>query len=863
MIRKKQLAVAIATTFVAAGVAYAQQPAQKVEKVEVTGSNIKRTDVETVAPVTVITREEIERTGKPTVAEVLRGITANAGQSYAETFTNSFSPGATGISLRGLGQKSTLVLVNGRRMASYGFAQNIQDTYVDINSIPAAAVERIEVLKAGASAIYGSDAIAGVINIIMRKDYRGADVAASVGTSKYSDLNEYRASIAAGMGDVGRDKYNVLAVLDYYKRDGIKFADRPSTQNEDYRAFGGGSLVRGTRGAYVYPTAAGRVAFPGCADGDRIAASVLSSTLSGTSCVYNDAPYVNLFPATQRIGIVTRGTLELSPTLTLFGELGLNHNETSQSTTPASLGSTSLVFNPATGGVRQISNFLPVGNPSNPYSAATRVLYTFFDVGQRTDEITTDAGRAVVGAKGSLGTWDYEVGAGVAQSKTEQVSGNRVNAAVLEKAIAGGTYNFLSPGSGTIRASDLRINPARNATSDLSFVDAKVSGELMPLPAGALAMAAGVEYRRESLKDRPDPLSTGGFILGQGSTKTDGARNVVAAFAEFSAPVMRNLEAQLAGRYDRYSDFGSAFSPSLGLKWTPVREILVRGSAGKGFRAPTLTESSPSSATTFTSVSDPLNGNRTFNIGTVIQSNSALLPEKSKNYNFGAIFEPSKDFNVGVEWYKIRQDNLVLRDSASFVISQAAKGNPLYTDKVIRDPSNLNTIVYVIRKMRNAAFVETSGVDLDAKLAVSLKEMGKLTFTANYNYVISFDEASIGAAPDSYVNSNGFGTIPRYKGTMGLAWERGPWALSAAYRYTHSFGQVLAAGQDVVGSFREVDLYGAYTGFRNMTLWASVRNALNTTPPWDASSQSNGGYDFTVNDLRGRYFTVGMKYSFK
>ena len=163
MIKKKQLAVAIAATFVATGVAYAQQQPQKVEKVEVTGSNIKRTDVETVAPVTIITREDIERTGKPTVAEVLRGITANAGQSYNETFTNSFSPGATGISLRGLGQKSTLVLVNGRRMASYGFAQNIQDTYVDINSIPAAAVERIEVLKAGASAIYGSDAIAGVI----------------------------------------------------------------------------------------------------------------------------------------------------------------------------------------------------------------------------------------------------------------------------------------------------------------------------------------------------------------------------------------------------------------------------------------------------------------------------------------------------------------------------------------------------------------------------------------------------------------------------------------------------------------------------------------------------------------------------
>lgn len=238
MIKKKQLAVAIAATFVATGVAYAQQQPQKVEKVEVTGSNIKRTDVETVAPVDVITREQIEKSGQPTIAEVLRNVPANSGNSYNESFSNSFAPGASGISLRGLGQKATLVLINGRRTAGYGFAQNLQDTFVDLNSIPSAAVERIEVLKDGASAIYGSDAIAGVVNVILRKDYKGIEMSAGAGTA--AGKNDYRFSATGGFGDLGKDKFSVLGVFDYYKRDLVKLSDTDFGASRDWRGRAGG-----------------------------------------------------------------------------------------------------------------------------------------------------------------------------------------------------------------------------------------------------------------------------------------------------------------------------------------------------------------------------------------------------------------------------------------------------------------------------------------------------------------------------------------------------------------------------------------------------------------------------------------------
>ena len=234
--KPKKLTVAV---MVALGVAsLAQAQTATTEKTVITGSNIKRVDAEPVSPVDIITREQIERTGKPTVAEVLRNIPANTGGSYSESFANSFAPGASGISLRGLGQKATLVLINGRRTSGYGFAQNLQDTFVDLNSIPSSAVERIEVLKDGASAIYGSDAIAGVVNIILRKDFKGVELGADAGRSE--GKNDYRFNITGGFGDLAKDKYNVFGVFDYYKRDLLQFSETEFGKSRDKRNEAGG-----------------------------------------------------------------------------------------------------------------------------------------------------------------------------------------------------------------------------------------------------------------------------------------------------------------------------------------------------------------------------------------------------------------------------------------------------------------------------------------------------------------------------------------------------------------------------------------------------------------------------------------------
>ncbi|MBL8519735.1 MAG: TonB-dependent receptor plug domain-containing protein, partial [Betaproteobacteria bacterium] len=489
----------------------ASAPAQRIEKIEVTGSNIKRVDTEGVAAVQVITREEIERTGKSSVAEVIRNISSNSGNSLNEVFTNSFSPGASGVSLRGLGQKNTLVLINGRRMANYGFAQNLQDTYVDLNSIPTGAVERIEVLKDGASAVYGSDAIGGVVNVILRRDYKGGEVGGSGGTSTEGGLNEYRASLAAGFGDLGRDRYNVLATVDVFKRDLLLASERDWTARQDTRQYAGGALNWASVATYRRTP---RVPFASCGSqnpGVLVPGADLAST--GTLCAYNPASLITLFPKSDRLALLGRGTVDLSADTTAFAEVSFSHNKSFQKAGPTPLSPTSVAYNPATGGVTVVNGTLPANNGSNPFGTPVGINYVFFDVGPRDADIESTSHRAVAGLKGLAGRWDWEVGAGNAQNEVEQVNFNRVDRFVLTQAIANNTYNFLNPSAGTITAAQLRINPVRRSTSKLDFFDAKVSSEIGALPAGPVAFAAGIEHRRESISDRPDALITNGNVL--------------------------------------------------------------------------------------------------------------------------------------------------------------------------------------------------------------------------------------------------------------------------------------------------------------------------------------------------------------
>ena len=916
MIQKKQLAVAIAATFVATGIAYAQSTPQKVEKVEVTGSNIKRIDVETVAPVDVITREQIERSGQPTIAEVLRNVPANTGNSYSESFSNSFAPGASGIALRGLGQKATLVLINGRRTAGYGFAQNLQDTFVDLNSIPSSAVERIEILKDGASAIYGSDAIAGVVNIILRKDYKGIEFTAGAGSA--AGKNDYRFAATGGFGDLAKDKYSVLGVFDYYKREEVLLRDTDFGASRDVRGqYGGGRNFQNLTGLGTWQqyTNAGAStqnfkAVDNCAavggtvlNGPQAVAAGLinlstnqsAATLAllnaraaatNTFCTYDINGALSALPGTERFGFIGRGTVEIAPTLQGYAELGASSVKTNQTFTQPFFNTTGLTQTSV--GLRPFSytvNFAP-GVAGNPYSTLARYAGSLGGVGTRNSEIVSDTFRLLGGLKYSIGSWDGDSAIGYSKNKVQSDGTNRmridgVSAAFGISAAAqppiptstSSTYNLNNSSLNSAAVRDtIFATVSRKSESELFFVDTRASTEFGQLPGGPVGLAVGAEYRNEKLADRPDSLAQRGLILGQGITATNGDRNSIAVFAEASLPIFKTLEGQLAVRSDRYSDYGSSTVPKVGLKWKVVPELVLRANWGQGFRAPTLPEISPSVATFFVQVNDPVTGGTGINISGIFAGNPQLKAETSKSATIGAVFEPTRDFNLGINWYNIEWKDQV----GAYGFQQLVNGNGVINGVtrgvVTRDPIT-NNIISVATNYTNLSTVKTRGLDLDAVYRMTTP-YGKLGFGMAGSYIEQFNiEGS------DYIGNNGNGSLPRMRGNVSLDWDQGPYSATVRVNYIHSYQQQLLAGSfyattndprfqsgvysEKIGSRTTLDVFGAYEFNNKLKLSGSVLNVANSKPPYDPGASSTFLYDFTQYDVRGRAFRANLTYKFR
>ncbi|APV51788.1 hypothetical protein BWI17_20155 [Betaproteobacteria bacterium GR16-43] len=888
------LGAGVALSVIATGAA--AQQTQKVEKIEVTGSNIKRVDVETVAPVEIITRDQIERSGVPTVAEVIRNIPSAMAGSFNESFSNSFAPGASGVSLRGLGQKTTLVLINGRRTAGYGFAQNLQDTFVDLNSIPTSAVERIEILKDGASAIYGSDAIAGVVNVILRRDFRGAEVNVSGG---YSEGQwDQRASGTFGFGDLAKDRFNVFGVLDYFKRDELLQADTKYLHTRDLRGYEGGrnfqSLTAG--GTWRQLTAANALtnvnrAITDCKysviDGAEGVRRGLISAVSGnagfsqagnTFCSQDQNIALSALPGTERIGFMGRGTKTFSDTMTGYVDVGYSQVKTDQTFTDPFFQTTALL--PTSVGLRPFAfniNFAP-GVSGNPFSSNARYTGAFQDLGSRNQEITSDTFRILGGLTYTLGSWDFDSAASYSKNEIDQKGTSRISLngvgqvfgvpTGLQPPIPTSTaaaYNLdrFTTNSEAVR-NQLKLSPLRHSESELKFIDTKGSTELWQMSGGPAGFSVGAEFRSEDLKDTPDKSATSGDILGQGITATNGSRDSTAIFAEISLPITRQIEVQIAGRYDHYSDYGNSTTPKVGVKYRPINSLVLRANWGRGFRAPTLVEISPSVATFFTQIADPNFGGAARNVSGSFAGNPNLEPEKSTSLTAGFVWEPIRDASIGVNYYQIEWKNIVVGNCCQAIVNS---GDPT---RVIRDPVT-GEIVTVIGNFENQTKTETNGIDFDARYAFN-SDMGKWTTRMNFTYIDSFKEDDV-----EVVGSNaGTNTLPRTKGVVGLDWDYRAFSATVNVNYTHGYHQTALAASyytaqdpqfqnrtynEKVRHHRTVDLFGRYNINKNFQVFVSLLNAEDKMPPYDPGFSTTNLYDFSLFDIRGRQYRLGLKYT--
>ena len=853
----------------AQSVAPAAGPETAVEELVVTGTNIRTKAAKGFNPVQVIGTEEVKTSGKVTVADLLRSISANTGNSTNETSNSGWASGSAGIGLRGLSQKNTLVLLNGRRVANYGFPSNgLSDTFVNLNALPLVAVQRMEVLKDGASAIYGSDAVAGVVNIITRRDFQGVEGGASYGTSDEGGLSTWRGKLLAGFGDLDEDRWNVLVSVEGYTRDRLDQDERDLTRSGIYTGTPGGRWngwsAKGARFLVGGRSAPFLDAAGNCPTGMVLTASAPIDGLAGDTCAINLAPHTTLIPSTDRYQGYVSGVARVTDNVEVFGEALYSYVKGASifgSSPYFTLEGGRFALNATTGLAEPVSNLLPASNPYNPYGVATPIEYTLFDLGQSLKTNISKSYRALGGVRGKTERFDWELAAfAAASSERERVAAGFANRWALADALAKGTLNLHEPGDTAKAVLDsIRLSTLRPAKSELYGADFKLSGELFDLPAGPVGYAAGLEYRRESLVSRNPWQIDAGLQVRPAIAAVDGEREVVAGYVEASIPILPTLELQVAGRGDHYSDFGSAFSPKAGVRWRPFEAVTLRASASRGFRAPSLSENSASTNISYGTVVDPfdpdLPGSRQsptfFTVG-----NTKLDPERTKSFNVGVVVTPLRGSLISVDWYQIELDNLIGTGNTTSIVQGNNRAD------VIRDARG--KLVAVYNRYQNLTELKTSGFDIEISQKLPTDRFGDFTVSTAYTHVIDYRRpVTPGGALVNYAGNNRGAVLPADKATTRLGWAISD--LDANLTWYHTSGYDLiptVASQRRVDAYNQVDLYLGWSGFKRFTVYAKVENLFNEAPPRDANFPGiRAPYDFSQYDLRGRYFQFGFDFS--
>lgn len=864
-----------------AGAALAQEA--KLERVEVTGSSIKRIEGETALPVQTIKREDIEKAAVTTAAELLGKISASAGNISDSASLSDIAGqrGFAGANLRGIGVSSTLVLLNGRRIAN--FASPGSASGVDLNAIPAAAIQRVEVLKDGASAIYGTDAISGVINFITRQDYRGADLYAYRSETQDGGAEKTILTASGGTGSLARDGYNLFAVLDYSKTEALR-----SSQRDWIGSVFQPEINLDVGSSNTFPANARRVNAGGSGTGARRnpaapacnpPASIYSpdSFVGATACLYDYMQDTLLFPAQDKLSLLTRGELALGRDHSLFAEAMLSRSESLYRISPLTV--TNLNY-PAGG------RYYPTGLFPG-YSGALALNLRLVEAGGRTNEVEADTTRLVLGAKGLAGGWDYNTALNFSESKvTDAYIDGYVRTDEFNSFFRSGALNPFGPSDAaalaTLQGLKVHDDARKSKGSTLSF-DARASRELFEMGGGAAALALGYEFRREKLAFRPSELLRNGQIRGEGAaTAFDGSREVNAVFSELNLPISRSLEAQLALRHDRYSDAGSTTNPKLGLRWTASKQLLLRGSYGEGFRAPTLADLyTPTRLGQTNGIYNDIYCAQAKAIDPdlepdycglqpdkLVGGSKGLKPEESKQYALGLVFELNRQASVSLDWWRIEKSNTILSPEGLYFsdlnqyASYVKRGAPIVAG--LPGP-----ILEIDGRLRNTGALKTSGLDLGLELRGLKTELGTFGATLNGTYVMDFKTADFPGAPfASGVGSfAGDQVVQRWRHTLGLNFDRGPLSLTLTQTYYSDYRDQ-NPGPD--GKERRVkayelwDLTGSYEISKALRLRGGVKNLLDTAPPVSNQVLSFlAGYDPSYTDPRGRTFFASVNYSWR
>ncbi|RTR37793.1 TonB-dependent receptor [Shewanella canadensis] len=876
-----------------------------VERIEVTGSRIKRVDMEGASPVTTITAEDLAKSGFATVGDALRSSNLNAFGSWGGGSNNGWGSQAT-VQLKGASAFHTLTLLDGKRMAK---SPVMDGGAANINTIPMAAVERIEILTDGASAIYGTDAIAGVVNIILKKDFEGVQIDARMDRPTQEGGDSSNLSFTGGLDS---DKGHLVFTFEHYESQKIMQSDRWYTQPfvqeggdpNDYQDWvnispTGRVLTQGGAGGWVYSTPFSN-SDKTCADvyGGSFLGSLDDSDYPGdTLCAYDYTQAAATSVGQTRNNTLLHYTYELSDDIELTARAYWAANETQDVSAPV----------PAS---ISIPNGLPAYTTAEGLDLVELVAdpnagmnYRFDTAGDRVAEHHDNIFDYMLALDGTTDFMDWDIA--VNYNKYDNYTwgtGYQLKGATTDLV---GEWDDSSSSFVGWDPRDPNSEMPAGATANYdkrmsaSYLD--ISGgaafELFELPGGDASMYLGGSYREESLDSKVSALAEAGQIVGgNGGSGGEGERDVMAAYFEFAMPLMDNLELNLAGRYDDYSDFGGTFNPQVSVRYNIIEPLLVRASWGTGFRAPTLSDLYQGTSEGFGYIKNYMN---CFEQGEDIDAcdrwdygatrtggNEDLKPEESESYNLGIVWDITDDINISVDYWSLETTNLIDELGASEIVKTQAK---LWeaADAVGAERPDISTVYpgtsinrlgngridYVVSQKLNVGLSEREGIDV--KMGAGFEtEYGDFNFGLGWSYFLkyksSYSEAGVQVITD---DEAGREDTPAHRVNLTADYLIGDHAVSYYGNFIGSqeSWDVIEGSWDPDageteedGALYEIDsvmyhnLTYTYTMPWDNSFSLGVTNLTDEDPKFDY----NGTYEGNLYDIRGRTYWAGFRQSF-
>jgi iron complex outermembrane recepter protein len=829
----------------------------ELSAVQVTGSLVRRASLRGVAPVSVITREQIERSGLRSVVDLLRTQPSVDTVSRSEIMAsqpafNYLYGGATGaatLGMRGLGSRATLLLIDGRRIASYGLTQAGAGAVVDVGDIPLDLVERIEILRDGASVLYGADAIGGVINIILRKSFDGQAASVDYGVSGNGDAQRYGASATLG-GQSGPGTLFLHA--SGFRRDPLLGSQR-DWYTRDRRGEGLPDLRTpySFPGTYIYFDRDGSAhiaPMPGCAAAD----------ISGSLCLLDEAKYTTLQTEQSGKALFLRAAHTVDETLELYSELRVAQLAQQQQAAPIAFGI-----------------LLPPGNPSNPAEfGPALVYYSFSDIGPVRESTRATTRAFNLGAHGLAGDYEWNAAFSLQSNGVVDYIAGLVNPNSVLRRLESGEY--ILGGDNPRRVLDaLSPRLQRRGNSAQAELAASASGPLTDLPGGAALLTFGAEVRRQRFTDEPDPLlRSEDRPFGNRSFVQRAIGSVAAAYAQVELPFTPAFSAEAGWRLDYSRDIATANSPRLGLRWQPVESLLLRATAAKGFRAPTPLELHQ--PTLFNGIeqvpvpatlqpcaqTDPLAPGEC-RLEVITRGNSQLRPETSRGHTLGMVLTLGQRASLSVDFFSIRRSNEVTTLPIAYALSHAAE----FPDLLRRDKEGRLSGINI--NLVNLGRTDTRGIDLGAQWQLA-DGASRLVARLDATYALRRDVRFTDDAGTT--RFTGHDSNPRARARLGLDWTRGAWSLTANTTFVDAYRNTLYAG-DTLGcvdqsrsqrrcrtpAFATVDLTGGYTA-AHWSIKLGIQNAFDRKPVYYGSNSAN--YNIYFDDPVGRFYSVQAGYRF-